>query len=253
MRGAGVLIASPRHTARDLERWAELIRVDRVLAASERLTQKTEKATLALRDFLLAQRCYLGVSWGKDSVVVAHIAAMVARAGGPVAQLVWVRVRGIENPDCPLVRDAFLARFAMPYDEIEVDEPEWRRGPSAPTKRTSAEGFAIAAERYGDAYISGVRGAESAGRRKRMTHWGTTTKRTCAPIGWWQAADVYAYLERHDLPVHPAYACLGGGLWDREWLRVSSLGGERGTAFGRAEWERTYYGDVVAKTGGIGT
>ena len=37
------------------------------------------------------------------------------------------------------------------------------------------------------------------------------------------------------------YACSLGGLLDRSKLRVASLGGQRGTGWGRAEWERRYY------------
>lgn len=57
--------------------------------------------------------------------------------------------------------------------------------------------------------------------------------------------DVFAYLHKHDLPVHPAYAMTMGGFYDRRWLRVSSLGGLRGADRGRAEWEQQYYGDIV--------
>lgn len=32
------------------------------------------------------------------------------------------------------------------------------------------------------------------------------------------------------------------GLLSRERIRVATIGGERGTGHGRAEWERTYYG-----------
>lgn len=96
------------------------------------------------------------------------------------------------------------------------------------------------------AHLSGVRGQESGARALRMQRWGTTTARTCAPIGWWTGLDVFAYLGLHDLPIHPAYAMNVGGMLDRERIRVASLGGKRGEGHGRAEWEARYYRHALA-------
>jgi len=95
--------------------------------------------------------------------------------------------------------------------------------------------------------VSGVRGEESGVRKLRMRRWGTSSERTCAPIGWWCGGDVFAYLHQHDLPVHPAYAMSFGGTLDRNRIRVASLGGERGTGFGRRDWEHRYYRDAFRK------
>lgn len=60
-------------------------------------------------------------------------------------------------------------------------------------------------------------------RAMSIGHRGTTTQNTCRPIGRWTAVEVFAYLARHDLPVHPAYALTYGGQLDRRWLRVHPL------------------------------
>lgn len=239
------LIPSPRHTAPDLAHWRRLDAYDRRLAGSERLAARAAQAVDAIREFAAAGPCYVGASWGKDSVVVAHM----ARLADPAIPIVWVRVEPIENPDCALVRDAFLARFPGAYDEIVThcswDGAQWVRPETkhrhAAGAQTSGAGFEIAAGRYGDRYVSGVRGEESGGREMRMRSLGVSTTRTCAPIGWWSGVEVFAYLSRHDLPVHPAYAMTMGGALDRIRVRVASLGGERGTGRGRREWERAYY------------
>lgn len=49
--------------------------------------------------------------------------------------------------------------------------------------------------------------------------------------------------------MHPAYACSFGGALDRERIRVSSLGGQRGTGHGRREWEWAYYRDEMMALG----
>lgn len=80
-----------------------------------------------------------------------------------------------------------------------------------------------------------------------MCRWGTTTTSTCAPIGFWKNDDVFAYLKKYDLPVHPNYAMLGGGRYKRESIRVAEIGDTHGSGMGRSEWEREYYPDILNK------
>ena len=109
--------------------------------------------------------------------------------------------------------------------------------------------MAVAAQRYGDRYLSGVRADESAARKRRMKGHGASTKRTCAPIGWWTGLDVFAYLVANDLPIHPAYACTMNGTLDPVRVRVTPIGGARGNRpgdeRGRSEWEERYYGEEL--------
>lgn len=225
-----MLIASPRHTRADIDAWARWERQDDAYVQSGALRRHTERAVVEIGAFASTGPCYVGVSWGKDSVVVAHLAYTRS------LPLVWIRVEPIANPDCVLVRDAFLSRFpSVDYREIEEwcthDENGWH------ATGTLERGFARAPSRR---YISGIRGEESSTRARRVNA-GLSTERTCAPIGRWTSRDVFAYLRLHDLPIHPAYACTFGGVLDRGRVRVSSLGGARGTGRGRAEWERRYY------------
>lgn len=231
------LIASHRHTAEDLEVWRYRELADEPWSKTAVFRRRVEAARATLVEFTSGPPGYVGVSWGKDSVCVAHLAISV----GCTWPLVWVCMRPVDNPDCPLVRDAFLERFgAMSYDEIVM-----QYDPTA--KRTSFPGFAEAARRHGDRYVSGIRGAESATRRMSIATHGWSTERTCRPLAAWTAADVFAYLWLHDLPVHPAYAMSMGGLLEREHLRVGAVGGERGTGWGRREWEERYYRRELAE------
>lgn len=81
-----------------------------------------------------------------------------------------------------------------------------------------------------------------------IARWGEAGPGACRPIGRWTAVDVFAYLRRHDLPVHPAYAMSCGGHYDRRWLRVSPIGGITQAHRGRADWERAYYPDIVEES-----
>lgn len=242
-----MLIELPEHDARDLEAWRRLERADPIMARSSRHLRRVERSKRALADFVAKDSSgYCGVSWGKDSVVVAHLVVELARSGGPVIPLVWVRVEPAANPHCHLVRDAFLSAHAHPYDEIVTGLDPSLAGHNA---RRTRNGFEEAARRYGDRHISGVRASESTAREKRCAAHGESTKRTCAPLAWWDSDDVYAYLYAHGLPVHPAYAMSLGGKLDRGRLRVSSIGGERGTGMGRREWEARYYPGKMRELG----
>lgn len=220
------LMPSHRHTREDLEAWERLARYDQALAADPRLDRLADRARAVIVGFANAGPCYCSTSWGRDSVVVAHLVATSGVADRvPLAYASCADVPGrVEQPDSPAVRDAFLARFpGMVYRE-------WRRGLGSLHEATGT-----------DRYVSGVRGSESGQRRAAMRIHGEATGRTCRPIGWWSSLDVWAYLARHDLPVHAAYAMSLGGRLERDRIRVHSIGGEDGSSFGRIEWEDRYY------------
>jgi phosphoadenosine phosphosulfate reductase len=220
--------------------------------------RRIDEAQSALLDFLERDTSgYLGVSWGKDSVVVAHL---LAQSGIPYP-VVWVKIDPLYNPDCDIVRDAFLDAHDIDYHEIEVEWREeqkeaWKQHAEqgradslgySPKESSAVAGFREAARRWGDRHISGVRAEESSVRTLAMKRWGHSTERTCRPIGYWSTKDVFAYLHHHSLPVHPAYAMSRGGLFDRDRIRVDAFGGGRGTASGviRHEWEGHYYADRI--------
>lgn len=239
-----MLIDSDRLRPGDLEAWCRAEAQDerRLLSARYRAELEAMSAEAQAEIVRFLPPGYVGVSWGKDSVVVAHL----ARQADPDIPLVWCRVGAADNPDCERVRDAFLAAHPGAYAEftspVELSDGELQTG-----ARRGA--YAMAADRYGDRYVSGVRSEESRTRALREAVHGVATLRTCAPITRWTAEHVFAYLFAHGLPVHPAYAMSRGGLLDRGRLRVASLGGKRGTGMGRREWEWLYYDDVMGELG----
>lgn len=231
------LIASPRHREDDLRSWAIGLAQDEIVAQMAGYKRRVSAALDHIAKFVArTPRCYVGVSWGKDSVVVAD---MVMRLH-PEIPLVWVKVEPAFNPDCLLVRDSFLSLHpSARYEEITIhmrrDANGWH------SSGTLEAGIRMAGQRFGIAYIGGVRAQESRQRRLRDMRYGAITTNTCAPITKFSGDDVFAYLYERDLPVHPAYACSQGGIWPRERIRVSSLGGRRGDGMGRSQWEDVYY------------
>lgn len=246
------LVVTNMHDDDELHRWRMLERQDALVAQQKRHRRSVERARAALTAFAADGSCYAGVSWGKDSVCLAHLVATTVQH----VTLVWVRIEPVANPECEIVRDAFLAQFPkVAYDEIVVDylpgETEWVEG-YGPRKTglhppAHQRGFAVARARYGTRHISGIRAMESKARERRMRTYGHSTESTCAPLGWWRVEDVWAYLHGHELPVHPAYAYTMHGAVSRDRIRVDALWGPSGTGWGRREWERRYYPDALRR------
>lgn len=237
------LIASPRHTREDLRVWEEREQMDRSLAEviGGRLERLVKQAANAIVSFAV-EPCYLGISWGKDSLVVAHI---VARLPPLPIKCVYF-VHGMRaNPDCPFVRDAFFAQHRLDYLEHQVDP----RKPDDMTSKAKRYERWVREAGLPPRRITGLRGAESRTRALSAAAHGVETETTCRPILGWSTAEVFAYLCQQGLPVHPAYAQSMGGALDRDWLRVAPLGGHEGAGHGRAEWERRYYGAELRRVG----
>lgn len=185
----------------------------------------------------------MGTSWGKDSVVALHL---LVRSGASVPVVHIVQKGPQHDPYQEDVRDAFLARFDLDYHEVVV-EPQSLEQAEDDKAPSMIEGIRRVHERFGTKrWISGLRADES-GVRKLRARAGLVN--SCWPIRWWSAEDVYGWLAAHDLPVHPAYAMTRGGLYDREHIRVSIIGGKKGRAYGRLEWERDYFPDVLMELG----
>lgn len=239
-----MLVDSPRLTPADREVWAQLEHYDEILGRAPALAQRAGKAVAEIRRFAGEGDCFAGISWGKDSTVVARL-VVLADVGVP---LVWARADRCESPECEAVRDAFLGQHPVArYEERTYTwrvplrgEPGWRAG--QPGQDALAETLD---HLHGGRRITGVRAAESGARRVSARAHGLATARSCRPVLHWSTEDVFAYLAGEGLPVHPAYAMSGGGAWDRGRLRVHALG----TEVGDAVWERRYYPDVVPALG----
>ena len=248
-----MLIPSPRHTAEDLGAWRRFEAQAEVHAQLSTFRKHVQHARDAVMHFTGAGACYAGVSWGKDSVALAHLIVSLV----PRIPIVAIVRRPYDNPDCALVRDQFLARHPrVNYHEVILDcersaevHGGWRVLGSfgnGPDSRPKQVGFARASAMFGARYLSGVRGDESSERGKRAAR-GAIYGNSCAPLVRWSGWDVFAYLVSNRLPIHPAYACTIGGHLDPTRLRVGSLGGWDGRGHGRAEWERRYYPEELAR------
>ena len=232
-----MLLNCPRHTKADLEFWRELEAADKLRGERKDLDRAIDRIVR----FVEEGSCYAATSWGKDSVVMCHLLVR-AQAFVPVTHIVQLGPQ--RDPEQGRVAEAFLSRWPLEYHEVEVDEQIKLQNDTEHSPALDI-GIGLCESRWGKRWISGLRGSEGGGRQY-WTHRGGG-KHSCWPLSDWSADDVFAYLAVHDLPVHPAYAMLGGGRWERERVRVSIIGGAKGRAGGRDEWEREYYGDILRR------
>lgn len=246
-----MLIHSDRHRPEDLELWSELEAGDREHGKRRQHLVMVDRSLEVIRRFAATGPCYCGVSWGKDSVVVAHLCLLT----DPSIPLIHLRPSN-HNPDCDAVRDDYFRRFpGQAYYEVRVDYGDLH-AQNLPVheldRATDKRWYAAIREsgrQYRGRHVLGIRSEESGGRRLRQMIWGESSPNGCAPITRWSTADVFAYLAANRLPVHPVYAMLGGGRWPRDRLRVAEIGDTHGTGSGRREWELEYYGDIIRRLG----
>ena len=243
-----MLIKCDRHTEKDLELWESYEEAD--LIHSKLIVNKEKKSLKSIWNFLQDGDAYISVSWGKDSVVIADIALR----HGINIPIVHLNCIPSHNINCDLVRDKFLKIYPnTDYQEFICDYgaiyhqvlPDYIQDKE--TDKIWYKTWEKVSNKISERHISGVRAKESATRKIRMMRWGENTKKTCAPIGGWTTQDVFAYLAKYNLPVHPNYGMLGGGRWNRNYIRVAEIGDIRGTRIGRIEWEKEYYSDILRK------
>lgn len=233
-----------RCTTDDWEIWRSRARADDVWARTRVHARRVQAASLALQRFCDGTPGYIGVSWGKDSCALLLMALRL----GIEWPVVHVDLDPVRNPDCAVVRDAWLTLFPelrARYNEITI-----RCSPKASTGRYDtnaayAAGFRLARQRFGARRLSGVRAEESSVRGVTVARLGLgdSAANTGRPLGRWTHEDVFAFLREY--PLAPAYPCTMSGAYERGRVRVNNLWGLYGEGHGRREWELRYYRDAL--------
>lgn len=249
-----MLIECDRHSLKDLVVWKHYESADKIngFSVEKNLSQK---AITCIHDFINNGPCYFTTSWGKDSVVAIHLAY---RLLGKSLKIWNIRVLPNRNPYCDTVRNLFLKKYPIEYHEVTVDYStviNKKLIASDYNKETDKIWYGainkICFESGTQRHCLGIRADESNVRLLRCLRWKNNSPNSCAPLAWWKAEDVFGYLNYHNLPVHPNYAMLGGGRWNRHKIRVAEIGDSHGRGIGRDEWEKEYYPDILRRTGQI--
>lgn len=202
---------------------------------------------------------FVSVSWGKDSIVVAHLVWMEQRS----VPMVWSdRGPEAELPETyPLVEEwkrRYNINLAVVVPEMTMFElyrkygiPEISGGKTRAIIKEINLVRAIgnyARENGFDGRFMGIRADESKGRRKLGKFRGplffgeTERMWICNPIIYWSARDVWAYIFANDLPYHPLYD--HNKLRDREQTRLSNWSGVFDYQHGRLVELKMNYPDL---------
>jgi phosphoadenosine phosphosulfate reductase len=238
-----MLIKCDRHTKEDLELWMNYEEIDK--ANEYKITDNKIQKAIDVINETVKKKSYISVSWGKDSVVVAHICYLASIK----IPMIWIKESPMYNPYCKNVRDLFLEKYPFQYHEFVCDYSNVGFSPFLDSKGDSILFHAMCdmINKIFGRRITGIRSDESGRRQIRMRTFGEITENTSCPIGYWKNEEVFAYLSKYDLPIHPNYAMLGGGRYSRDKIRVDCLAGKQGDSFGRVEHEREYYQDILNK------
>lgn len=188
--------------------YREQIERGRVLALLPQHRNKVDEARLDI--FVLNWHCnrpYVSVSWGKDSIVLAHLALSV----DPYLTLVhWGGEQERHIANFSQVRDDFLRRFGQDCRYIEVIDDGLMDGKLAVNGRkwSHANGF--------DGVLMGLTAEESRARRFALgradahnIYTYTDGMKRCCPLARWTVDDITAYVADHELKMLNLYERYG--------------------------------------------
>jgi phosphoadenosine phosphosulfate reductase len=225
--------------------WEEFLYFDIEHSKTELFKRHENIALSIIKEFIQSgKRYFVAVSWGKDSVVLAD---MFHRLGAK-CKYIYIRNLAREPEGNIMVRDKFLGSHDIDYKEIAynysfADDSYFDRNGNP---RKWQHILRDLQKEYG-CHVTGIRYDESAKRKRRYIFMGIETENSFAPFRYFTVRDIFAYLYKYDLPIHPNYAMLGGGRWDKYRIRVAAVGNKEGDGMGRTEWEQEYYPDILAK------
>jgi len=200
-------------------------RVYRRLRVHQSRRARARDAIAVMRE--KAPRSYLSLSWGKQSLIVAHM-LYVLDPTIPSYFLASSESWGLHN--FADVIAAFCDRWPLKHTIVQTDR--WADAPSWQAARLSGRGdLQAVADRDGpwDGWYGGLAREESRTRRIALSmrsdsghpdvyHYVDGTYR-CSPLAAWELPDLAAYIDEFDLPLLAAYH--RGGLAVRTTARIT--------------------------------
>lgn len=229
-----MLIKCDRHTKKDIKAYKQYVEIDNIHIVKE------ERIIEAKNICKMFKGGAAYTSWGKDSVVML---SFVHKYNNSIP-VVWWRIPGYDNPECEKVRDFFLSKYDINYHERDYDyidivlkERHWIE----------------LQKEFGVKRLVGIRSDESKKRLLSSIVHGFNNYNSWRPLLNWRNKDIFAYIEKFDLPLNPSYGCIGGGRWKRESIRTHCLYGlngqlnGRGSGIGKNEWEKEYFSEEIRR------
>ena len=161
-----------------------------------RFKAKIDQANEIIREALEIAPAYVACSWGKDSVVLAHLCQQI-------------------QPDILIIHDGCELEYSQDsYRKVERDycdrfQPNYRR-----LETDGSFKHWIEASKTHPMGVIGLRAQESSRRRIVLRKYGIIYQYTsrdrqdmmrACPLAWWSWQDVWAYTVAHNLPYLASY------------------------------------------------
>lgn len=176
-------------------------------ASLPQFQQKLEKAKALVKEALTIAPSYVACSWGKDSIVLAHLCQQVQ------PDILIFHYASIESSEgivdnYPCIISTYREKFNPNYQEL-IAKREWAKTPDTVQDRINSS----IDSKYKLAFV-GLRAEESKPRRIVLRQYGLIHQyqsgkhkgkyRAC-PLAWWGWKDIYAYCVAFDLPLLSRY------------------------------------------------
>lgn len=207
------------------------------------------------------QKPYIGMSFGKDSLVMSHMILKIA----PSIPLIYVDCGEFDEwPDTPRVKKRFIEmtgcqlieltapsiiEFYRKAGHVYIQDGEQTKEELKIQREYSRSMMTVVLayvrEHGYDGGFIGMRKSESIIRRMLLKKRGelyfgkTNGIWSCCPVSHWTGKDIWAYIYQHDLPYNELYDLSP----NREIARNGAMVGTRGMWCGRVGGLRQMYPD----------
>jgi len=204
----------------------------------------------------------VALSGGKDSVCMAHLVSQHCR---PL--IVW-NDSGLELPESEGIVKAVCEQLGLDLaiakgDAMGIKIRKGRTEAFRTARQTDQEAIiapvlSVLSEHRISCNFVGLRAAESPTRKMVIAQKGPvhTSKRWARGVAWpmrnWTASDCYAYMDEHQLPVHPAYTRTQWAHGDRNRIRVSWVWDSTRENQGDLEYMRRFYPQIYRQLRSLG-
>lgn len=170
-----------------------------------KLPQYKAKHAKALRDirqmFQKSPQSYVTLSWGKQSIIVAHMVFSIA----PKTPCVhWSNPNAELFADFAATRDKFLAKWPLNYTEFPEGDTDLKGNGQRYMREHDLTGV-----------FMGLAADESKGRKYSLKGGFETIRQykngtwRCCPLAGWRIPDLAAYITSYDLPLLAPYRRYG--------------------------------------------
>ena len=178
------------------------LREGRMLAKLPQYKRTLNKAITSIeRMFQKSPQSYVTLSWGKQSIIVAH---MVFQCAPKTPCVHWSNKNAELFADFTATRDLFIKRFPLNYIEFPEGDTDLQGNGQRYLQENELTGVFMglaAEESKGRKYT--LKGGQETIRQYKNGTW------RCCPLAAWNTLDLAAYIVTHDLPLLSPYRRYG--------------------------------------------